>query len=147
VDGLKTVVVLLGWGVPTILLGVGAAVLNIAGASARSDALQVAGTACICVTIPVAILLGILGMVGVMRFFASDSLGDAFAVSEIIAFIKGNLGPLLLALLVFFGAMFAAEIAGLIMCIVGIFVTVPYGMLVGWQGFADVYREAGSAAV
>ena len=86
-------------------------------------------------------------MVCLMRFFASESLGDAFAIGEVIGLIKGNIGPLLLALLVFLGAMLAAAIAGLLMCIIGIFVTMPYAMLVGWKGFADVYREAAAKAV
>jgi len=147
VDGLKAVVVLIGWAVPTILLIVAVTVLNIAGASARSDALHLAGTGCMCLTIPIGLVFGILGMVGLMRFFASESLGDAFAIGEVIGFIKGNIGPFLLALLVFMGAMLAAEIAGLLMCIIGIFVTMPYAMLVGWKGFADVYREAAAKAV
>ena len=30
----------------------------------------------------------------------------------------------------------------LLACLIGIFVTLPYAMFVGWKGFADVWRNA-----
>jgi hypothetical protein len=146
VEGLKTVVVVLGYMFPFVLLYIGAVVINIAAAASRTPALNFVGTGCICLAIPVGILLGLMMNIGLMRFFVTDSIGEAFKFGEVIGFLKGNLGQYLLAFVLFFVAIIAAEIVGIIACVVGIFVTLPYAMLVGWKMFADVWRNAQAQA-
>ena len=146
VEGLKAVVVVIGYMLPAIILYIVSFALSFAGGMSDNSALRIASMACGCVSLLVIIAINLLLNVGLMRFFATDSLGEAFNFGEIIGFIKGNIGQYLLALVMMFVTMFGAVIVGLIACGIGVLVTVPYGMLVSWKNFADVYRNAQQAA-
>lgn len=147
VEGLKGAAVMLGWMVPGIILYVISFALNMGAAMGNSSSLQMAGAACGCISFLVIMALQLFLVVGVMRFFATDSIGEGFNFGAIIGFIKANVGQYLLACVMAFVTMLAAMVVGIIACGVGIFVTLPYAQLVIWKNFADVYRNASQAAV
>lgn len=143
VDGLKVMVVMIGYIAPVFVLYIGAAILNIVASTSGIDALSYAGLGCMCLALPLGIVLGLAQNIGVMRYFATDSFGEAFNFGAVLGFLKANIGQYLLAFVVFIAAVIAAEIVGLLACGFGIFFTMPYALMVGWKCFADVYRDAG----
>lgn len=144
VDGLKAFIIMFAYVVPAILVMAPGFILP--AVAGDSGAMQMVGLVCTCLGFLVYLVLMLGAGIGVMRFFATNELGQAFKIGEVLGFLKANVGQYLLALIIFGVTIFIAEIVGLILCGVGILVTIPYAQFVGWKCLADVWRNAKPAA-
>ena len=79
-----------------------------------------------------------------MKFAVDEKISDFWAVGELIGFIRRNLGNYLIAIIVYWVASAIASL-GVILCIVGVFLTTFWSMLVGAHLFGQVYRNANPA--
>jgi hypothetical protein len=95
IDGIKLFIVELIWAIPIIIIGIiffgGAAALMMSG----SDAASAAGIGTMLIGIPilliVAVVVGLFAAMGTVRFARTDSFGEAFNFSAILAHI-GRIG-------------------------------------------------------
>ena len=95
IDGIKLFIVELIWAIPIIIVGIiffgGAAALMMSG----SDAASAAGFGTMLIGIPilliVAVVVGLFAAMGTVRFARTDSFGEAFNFSAILAHI-GRIG-------------------------------------------------------
>ena len=141
IDGLKVIVVMFGYMIPIWILYGGSMAMFFIADSSGVGALRFVGMGCMCLALPLSIVLMLFGGAGLMRFFATDQLGEAFNFGEIMGFVKANIVSLLIAGLVAGLLVFVGELVGLLACFVGIFLTLPYAIISGWRNFADIYLE------
>lgn len=127
-SGLKSVVVVLGYMVPMIVLFVGAWGMSIILGMLKMGALAIVPALCMyCIALPLSLVLGAIVPAGLMRYWTTDSFGEAYKIGAIIGFVKANLGSYLLTLLIHMVSGF---------CII-----FPYGYFVAWKCFGDIWRS------
>jgi hypothetical protein len=100
-----------------------------------------------CVSLVLAILIGLLVPFGLSKYAESEQFGDAFKFGEAFGLLKDNLGPAIICLLVTLAAGIAASIIGSILCGIGLFLTGFYAQLVTAFLYGSLYRQAQAKAV
>ncbi len=80
-----------------------------------------------------------------MKFAVSEQIGDFFKFGELFGFISRNLGNYIIAVIVYWLASLVGSF-GFILCLVGVFFTSFWAMLVGAHLFGQVYRLDKAAA-
>ncbi len=83
--------------------------------------------------------LGVYLPAALARAAVRGTIGDGFAVREILAFIRANLGNYLLSLVIFLAASFVAQF-GLLLCCVGIFPATFWAYLILAGGLGETVR-------
>ena len=157
-EGAKLMVVRLVWGLPgALMLGLAYAAFLL-GALAGQDsgpptwALALAGVFG-CLGAPLTLLGAIGGEIGVVRCIEKGELAAGFRVGEMVRFARENLVNLLLLLVVVILSGMIAQMAGLVLCGIGILFTpgwifLPTGQAIGQVLQADrAHRTTSSAAV
>ena len=149
VEGAKTLLINIVYMLPVVVLYFGvfivAMIMGEGGAFEGSDE---AGAVMGCFLVGIWLLVmalilicSVLLTVATLRFYATDSLGSAFQIGEVIRLITRRPGGFLVAYLLFFVAVFAGQL-GILACIIGFFFTMPIGMFVGWTFLSNFYRDA-----
>jgi hypothetical protein len=91
----------------------------------------------------VILLLSLAGLVylpaALLRSVLKDSFAEGFAVREVVAFIRANLGNYALALVIYLLASFLSQF-GMILCCVGIFPAAFWSYLVLGYGLGETVR-------
>ena len=152
VKGIKAMVGVLIWSLPMILVscvfGVISSSLGAAMPSGNSNAAQgaagvfVAVTLCFqCLIFLYSLVLAVVMPAALMKFAVDEKIGDFLAVGDLFGFISRNLGNYLIAIILYWVASAVASF-GVILCVVGIFFTTFWSMLVGAHLFGQVYRNA-----
>ena len=74
-----------------------------------------------------------------MKFAVSEQIGDFFKFGELFRFISRNLGNYVIAIIVYWLASLVGSF-GVILCLVGVFFTTFWAMLVGAHLLGQVCR-------
>ena len=157
-EGAKLMVIRLVWGLPGALM-LGAAYLAfILGAVAGQDAgpptwsIAIAGVFG-CLGAPLTLLGGIGGEIGVVRCIENGELAAGFRPAEMVRFARENLVNLLLLFVVMILSGMIAQMAGLVLCGIGILFVPGWIFLAGGQAIGQVlqadraHRTTSSSAV
>ncbi len=132
IDGLKLFIVELIWAIPVIIV----AILFFGGASALmmsgSDAAAAAGVGTMLIGIPIMLIVGLavalFATLGVVRFARTESFGEAFNFSAILAHIgRIGWGSYLLALIVLMAVIFVISFVLGIIPVIGWLISIVIG--------------------
>jgi hypothetical protein len=97
-----------------------------------------------CVQIILSLAAAILLPAAIIRFAQYDTMGSAFQFGAIFSFISGNIGDYIIVILLSLVAGIVAGF-GLILCIIGVFFTLFWSMLVKANLYGQLARKAQSA--
>jgi hypothetical protein len=100
-----------------------------------------------CVSLVLAILIGLFIPFAWGRYAESGEFGAAFKFGEIFGQVKDNLGPTFIVLLLSAAAGIASAIVGSILCGIGLIFTGFYAQLVTAFLYGSLYRQAKAKAV
>ena len=133
--GFMALVIQIVYLLPLIVLYGVFAFLTVAGAAAAGDSEAGAGvvgllTLCfIPIQLIAALVCGLAALAAIMRYLATDSLGEAFKFGEVIATLRNHIGSFLMILAV---GILAGLVAGLgvIACGIGVLFTTFYAQCV-----------------
>jgi hypothetical protein len=143
VKGLMLAVIGLVYNIPVILLVCLAAGVNIGMAEADADLAQALGilSACFtCLQIVLSILISFILPGAIIRYAQYDTFGSAFQIGEIFRFITGNIGNYIIAFLLLWVASMLS-LLGLIVCIIGVFFTMFWAILVQGNLYGQLARQ------
>jgi len=144
IKGLMIALIGLIYNIPVILLACLAAGVNIGMAEADPDMAQVLGiaSACFsCLQIVLSILISFILPGAIIRYAQYDTFGSAFQVGEIFRFITSNIGNYIIAFLLVWVASMLAML-GVIVCVVGVFFTMFWAILVQANLYGQLAKEA-----
>jgi hypothetical protein len=153
--GIKAIVGMLIWSLPAIvvscLMGAISGPITAALPSGASSAAQGAATLFLVVTLCInclvslySLVVGVIVPAALMKFAVDEQISDFWAFGDLFAFIRRNLGNYLIAIIVYWVASFVAGF-GVILCLIGVFFTAFWSMLVGAHLFGQMYRNANPA--
>ena len=153
--GLKALVGILVWSLPAILLScaLGGIMGVLGGATGSSNistgealaGILVAVNLCFqCLISIYSLVLAVLMPAALMKFAQSEKISDFWAFRDLLAFIRENLGNYIIATIVYWIASAIGSL-GVILCVIGMFFTTFWSMLVGAHLFGQVYRNANPA--
>ena len=150
VRGFKLVVVAIVWALPMIFLaiptGIGSAMSNSRGAGEALGGLIMACTGCL--SLLYWIFYAVVSPGFMIRFAEDEQISSGLQFTEIWSWTQANIGQVIMAVIVVVIASIGIQLAsllGLILCIVGVIVTVPLGMLVANLFGAHVYGQLARA--
>jgi len=144
VKGLMLFLITLVYQIPVILLACIAGGLNAGMAQADADVAQALSIVAICLSclqIVVSLLVSAIMPAAWIRYAQYDTFGSAFQFGEIFRFITANIGNYIIAVLLTWVAGLLAGL-GLILCIVGVFFTMFWSMLVSANLYGQLARQA-----
>jgi len=151
--GLKLWAALIVWALPAIVLGIlggiGAAMTGGNDTAAVIGGLLLACFGCLLFLWVIAIVL--VSPAIYIKLAESDKLSSAFQFREIFAFTRDNIGPVIIAVIVYWVASMVisliGSIVGAIVCLVGLIVTLPAAqfitMLIQSHLYAQVDQSGG----
>lgn len=138
VEGLKMFVVMLGYVFPGLVLYIGGGLAGAIGAEMAGDAGAMLGLIS-CLGLPLLMIGGLLSPVGILRYVDTGSIGAAFSVGGVIAFVKENFVNILLGLVIGMIGQFLAQF-GMIACFVGVLFTGAWAMMLQGHAWGQVLR-------
>lgn len=142
-EGVRLFGVALCWMLPFVLLVIVIFIPSMFMMSAHNDAMQGIGGLMIggsyCLWIPLNLALRFIIPVAMLRAVVQRRFGAGIEVGAVIAMIKANFVNFLMAFLVSFIASLIAGF-GIVACIVGVFFTSFWSMLVTAQAYGQAYR-------
>jgi hypothetical protein len=128
---------------PAIVLSCGSGLAQSAPEFVDSDAagtLLVLGTCLSCVQIIFSLAASLIFPAGLIRYAQYDTFGSAFQFGEIFSFIRNNIGDYIIAIILSWVASFIA-VFGLILCVIGVFFTTFWAILVSANLYGQLARE------
>ncbi len=155
VKGIKALVGILVWSLPIILLscllGIVSSSFGAALPNGNSRTVETATGVFVLVNLCAQCLISLYSLVlavfipaALMKFAVDEKISDFWAVGELFGFIRRNLGNYLIATIVYWIASAIGSL-GVILCVIGMFFTTFWSMLVGAHLFGQVYRNANPA--
>lgn len=143
VKGLMLFLITLVYQIPVILLACMSGGLNAAMTQADTDvaqALSIASVCFSCLQIIVSLVVSAIMPAAWIRYAQYDTFGSAFQFGEIFRFITANIGNYIIAVLLTWVAGMLAGL-GLILCIIGVFFTMFWSMLVSANLYGQLARQ------
>jgi hypothetical protein len=153
VRGLKLCVALLIWWLPILILMIpvimGSALLGNQSASSAAGAGGGVLIACAsCLMLLWGIFVALISPAIYVRLAAFDRFSAAFEVGELWAFTRANLGRVILALILLALAAWILVpligMLGLVVCLVGVLITLPFSSLWEYLFMAHLYGQIGA---
>lgn len=161
--GFKLVVASLVWALPMLVLAI-PTVIGGAMTDSRNDSAEVIGAMLLicgnCLTILYGLLLAVVTP-GISIAFAKDEqITSALQFRQIIAWTQANIGQVIVVTLIYIAASIAlgiiGSIAGVLLCVVGLIITIPLATLLtglfqyhlyGQLAYSYPYQTGGSGPV
>jgi hypothetical protein len=143
VKGLMLFLITLVYQIPVIILACLSGGINAAMTQADSDmaqALTIVSVCFSCLQFVVSLVVGAIMPAAWIRYAQYDTFGSAFQFNEIFKFIRANIGNYIIAILLSWVASFLA-ILGLILCIIGVFFTTFWSVLVSANLYGQLARQ------
>lgn len=146
--GLMIFVIYLVYNIPSILFSCISGGINVAVANPdmNQDVVATLGIVSVCVSC-LQIILSLLGNAllpaAIIRYAEYGSLGAAFQFGEIFNFIRNNIGDYIIVVLLSWVAGLLAAF-GVILCIIGVFFTGFWSILVTANLYGQLARKTGS---
>jgi hypothetical protein len=132
------------YNIPSLIFACATQAVTIGLDSADPDVAQSLGIVFICLSC-IQILFGLLAALllpaGLIRYAQTDSLGSAFQFGELYRFIRSNLGDYIIVFLLGLVAQIIATF-GVILCVVGVFFTLFWSLLVTGNLYGQLARKA-----
>jgi len=94
-----------------------------------------------CIQIILSLAAGVLFPAGIIRYAQTETLGAAFQFGEIFSFIRNNIGDYIIAVILSWVASFISFF-GIILCVVGVFFTSFWAVLVSANLYGQLARKA-----
>lgn len=153
VQGFRLLVAALVWALPAIVVGT-ATIVPVALTGAGDDFLATIGglgIACLSCLAGLWAVVVFLVLPGIsIRIAEEEKLSAGLAFGDIIAFTRKHLGEVVIVTIVYLIASvvvsMVASMVGLLLCIVGLIVTVPAGTLITYLIQAHLYGQVGLGA-
>jgi MFS family permease len=144
--GLMIFLIVLIYNIPVYILACLSGGMNFAMAQPDLDegviqALTVLAGCFSCVQFLLSLLIGIIVPAAFIRYAQYNTFGSAFQFGEIFAFAAGNFGSYIVAVLLSWVASLLA-VFGIILCVVGVFFTFFWSMLVSANLYGQVAKQA-----
>jgi hypothetical protein len=144
VEGLVSWVISFVWSLPGIILSSCVSLLVVPISDSGGQANAIAALATVCATVfglIYSVLLGIVLPAALTHYAVTREFAAAFRFGEVIGMVRDNLGAYLMVLVV---TILAGLIAGLgtIACVIGVFITAFYAVLVTYHAYGQAYRVA-----
>lgn len=143
VKGLMLFLIILIYQIPVIILACLSGGINAAMTQADSDmaqALTIVSVCFSCLQFVASLVVGAIMPAAWIRYAQYDTFGSAFQFNEIFKFISANIGNYIIAILLSWVASFLA-ILGLILCIIGVFFTTFWSVLVSANLYGQLARQ------
>jgi hypothetical protein len=145
--GIQAFVVGLVYSIPAILLSACVNLLPLAlGGDTSSDqtmatTISLAMTCVGCLSALYSIFLGIVLPAALGRLAATGQMGAAFRFGEVFALVRAAPAAYIMVLI---GGLLASIIAGLgvILCVIGLVITIPYSMAINGHLYGQAYNAA-----
>lgn len=121
--------------------------VSVAAPQADSDVANTLGilSSCLaCIALIFVLVASVIFPAAVIRYAQYDTFGSAFQLREIFSFISSNIGDYTIVVLLMLVAQFIAQF-GIILCLVGIFLTGFWAILVMANLFGQLARKASSS--
>lgn len=148
VRGLKSFVIGLVYALPIILLGACQGLIPVLGGDGADDTMStiiLVVTVCFsCVIFIYAILLALVLPAAYGKFAASDELGAAFRFREVFDLVRAAPSAYLIVVLATLVTGIVAGL-GIILCFIGVFLTLAYAMAVNGHFYGQAYNQATAA--
>lgn len=150
VQGFRLAVATLVWALPAIVIGLATIVPSaLTGAGddflATMGALGIICLSCLAVLWSVVVFLVLPGIS--IRIAEEEKLSAGLALGDIIAFTRQHLGEVIIVTIIYLIASvvvsLVASMVGILLCIVGLFVTVPAGTFITYLIQAHLYGQIG----
>lgn len=148
VKGLKAFVIGLVYALPIILLsicqGIVPALMGDGGDDTIGTIILIVTICFSCVIFIYALLLSLIIPAAYGRFAATDDLGAAFRFGEVFGLVRAAPAAYLIVLL---GTIVSGIVAslGIILCFIGVFLTLAYSMAVNAHFYGQAYNQATAA--
>lgn len=145
--GLMVAVIGLVYNLPALLVACVSGGLNAFAPQMDSDAAQaiVIAAGCLsCVQIVLSLLGNALLPAALIRYAQYDTLGSAFQFGEVFSFISSNIGDYIIVVLLGWVASLIA-VFGVILCIIGVFFTGFWSILVTANLYGQLARKVAGA--
>jgi hypothetical protein len=147
--GLMVFVIYLVYNIPSILLSCISGGISIATTSPdmNQDVIATLGIVSVCVSclqLVISLIGNALLPAAIIRYAQFGSLGAAFQFGEIINFIRNNIGDYIIVVLLGWVAGLIA-VFGLILCLVGVFFTSFWSILVTANLYGQLARKASAS--
>lgn len=145
VDGLKGFVIGLVYGIPAMIFSIPQGILSTImannGDSNSASLLMIVSICCGGLSFLYSLFLAIVLPAAYARFIANENLGAAFNFGEVIGLVRKNVGAYLMVLV---GTLLSSIIAslGVILCFIGVFLTLTYAMAINGHLYGQAYNEA-----
>ena len=104
------------------------------------------GTCLSCIQFILSIAATVLLPAGLIRYAQFDTLGSAFQFGEMFSFIRNNIGDYVITVILSFVASFIAFF-GVILCVIGVFFTFFWAILVTANLYGQLARKGQAPAV
>ena len=141
VEGLKVLVIVLGYYSPAIVLylcgGLGGAILG--GAAGDDDIGAIVTVGAYCFALPLFLAGQFLIPVGIIRFADQNSVGAAFQVGEVISTVRENFVNVLLVFVIKIATGMVAQFTVLLFCI-GIFAGLAWAKMAEAHAYGQLLR-------
>ena len=142
--GFQGAVISFVWALPLIILSLPSSILPSLIAEMDDTlgiVMWVVVSCCGCLSFVYAIFMALLVPAALGKFLDEGSMGAAFKVGEIFQMVRGNIGPFLFVLL---GALLGSLVAslGVIICVIGVFVTYAYFFAIYGHLIGQAYKTA-----
>ncbi|MEZ4766842.1 MAG: DUF4013 domain-containing protein [Caldilineales bacterium] len=150
VQGFRLAVAVLVWALPAIIIGVATIIPSAMMGSNRDFWVTMGGLGIACLSC----LIGLWSIIVVLalpaisiRIAETERLGSAFAFGDILAFTRKHLGDVIIVSIVYVVASMVLSllgtVVGVLLCGIGLFVTVPLATLITYLIQAHLYALIG----
>ena len=153
VQGFRLVVAALVWSLPAIIVGAAAIVPGIMTGSNSDFWITIGGLGIVCLSCLVLLwsIIVVLALPGIsIRIAETERLGAGLAFGDILAFTRQHLSSVIVVSIVYIIAAFVVSIVGgvvgVLLCGIGLFVTVPLATLITYLIQAHLYAQVGRDA-
>jgi hypothetical protein len=150
--GVKVAVAVLVWSLPAIIIALpmafGLALLGNNDSMAAVGGLLAAGFGCLMLLWSIVVLLVTPAIY--IRLAETEDLSDAFRFGEILSFTREHFGEVVIAVIMVFVANLilatVGSIVGLILCLVGLLITLPAVQFIGTMIQSHLFGQIGAGA-
>jgi len=145
VDGLKVLVILLVFFLPSIIIGLCLGVPSGFMTDSQGNwhgfgvfLNSVSG----CLSFLWSIVVALLVPAAIGKFAADGQLSSAFRFGDVIALVRKNLGTYVVVAVLSWAIVVVASMVGGLLCGIGLFVTMPFAYMVIGHLYGQAYRQA-----
>jgi hypothetical protein len=144
VSGFKYFIITIVFSIPGMLMSCVANILTAVGdsdvSSEAAASVAIVSLGFSCVSLILSLVGSLLSMPSIIKFAQTDDLGAALNFGEVFAFLRANIGPVVVLWLLSILAGLIGSL-GIVLCCIGVFFTLAYGQLLFAHVLGQTMRE------